>query len=80
MAYTLYVHLADTEPILLDVEKLPEPTDTCVIGMNPRLRDGKEAQFILPEVNTVVFPMQRITFLEVMPTGEEDEIVTFVRD
>ncbi len=80
MAHTIYVHLTDNEPVLIDVEKLPNPTDTCIVGMNPRLRDGKEAAFVLAEVTTVIFPWHRISFIEVMPTGEEEEIVTFVRD
>ncbi|MCZ7545397.1 MAG: hypothetical protein M5R40_18590 [Anaerolineae bacterium] len=80
MAHTILIHIMDGEPFLVDVEKLPDPTDTCILGMNPRLRDGREVGFILPEVTTVVYPWHRISFIEVMPTGEEEEIVTFVRD
>ena len=80
MPHTLYIHLANAEPVLLDVESLPAPADTCIVGTNPRRRDGKDVDFILGEVNTMVFPWHRINFVEVMPSGEEEEIVTFVRE
>ena len=78
--YTLIVHVTNEEPILIEVEKLPEPTDTCVIGMNPRKRSGKEVHYIDAEVNTVIFPWHRISFIELMPGGEEEEIISFVRE
>jgi len=31
-------------------------------------------------VSVVIFPMHRINFIELMPTGEEEEIISFVRE
>jgi len=36
--------------------------------------------YIDADVNTVIWPISRITFIEVMPGVEEDEIITFVRE
>jgi hypothetical protein len=80
MPHTLYIHIANAEPVLLDVQDIPTPADTCIVGTNPRRRDGKDVDFILGEVNTVVFPLHRINYVEVMPSGEEEEIITFVRE
>ncbi len=78
--HSLIVHISNEEPIVIDADSLPEPTDNCVIGMNPRTRTGKEIHYIASEVTTVIFPWHRISFIEVMPSGEEEEIVSFIRD
>jgi hypothetical protein len=78
--YTLYVHIEGLENTLLEVEELPAPTDVILVGRNPRRRDGKDVPYILSEVNTVIFPLSRVLFIEVMPSGEEDEIETFIRE
>jgi hypothetical protein len=31
-------------------------------------------------VTQVIWPMTRINFIEIIPTGEEEEIVSFVRE
>lgn len=74
MPYTLFVHLVGEEPFLLEVEELPNPTDTLITGKHPRRRDNKNVPYILEEVTTVIFPLTRISFLEVMPSGEEEDI------
>ncbi|NJL92673.1 MAG: hypothetical protein HC915_02550 [Anaerolineae bacterium] len=77
---TLYVHLSGLDAAIVEVDEMPKPTDVIVVGRNPRRRDGKPLTFILDEVNTVIFPMHMVTFIEVMPTGEEEEIETFIRE
>lgn len=74
MAYTLFIHLLNEQPLLLDVEELPDPSHQWVIGKHPRQRDNKEVHYVLAEVTTVMFPITRISFIEVMPTGEDEEI------
>jgi hypothetical protein len=80
MALTLLVHVSNEDPLLLEVERMPEPGDTCIIGMHPRRRDNKEVHYILPEVTTVIFPMARINFIEVMPSGEDEDLFGLVRE
>ncbi len=79
MPVTLLIHVANEDPVVVEAEELPKPTDTCVMGMHPRRRDNKEVHYILPDVTTVIFPMHRINFIEVMPTGEEEEVFTVFR-
>jgi hypothetical protein len=74
MVYTLLVHLNNEDPLVLEADRLPEPTDTCLTGMHPRRRDNKEVHYILPDVTTVIFPLWRISFIEVLPSGEEEEV------
>lgn len=69
---TILVHVANSEPVKVDVEELPSPTDNCVIGKNPRERSDKELSWLDEGVNQVIFPWWRINYIQVLPTGEEE--------
>lgn len=80
MAISLLVHITNEDPIVMDVDELPDPTHEYVVGMNPRYRDGKDVHYILPDVTSVLFPWHRITFIEVLPSADEEDVMGFVRD
>lgn len=65
---------------MAEMEELPSPQDQVVFLMNPRRRDGKELHYVLSEVQTIILPWHRVTFIEVMPTGQEEEIVSIFVD
>lgn len=67
----ILVHISNAEPVKLDVDQLPSPTDTCIIGKNPRTRSDKEVLGIDEGVTTVIYPWWRINYIQVLPTGEE---------
>lgn len=69
---TLLLHIVNADPVKLDVEEVPKPTDTCIVGKNPRERGDKEVDWIEDGVNTVVFPWWRVIYVEVLPTKEEE--------
>lgn len=77
---TVLVHIMNEEPIMAEMEELPSPQDQVVFLMNPRRRDGKELHYVLSEVQTIILPWHRVTFIEVMPTGQEEEIVSIFVD
>ena len=77
---TLYVHIEGLETTLMEVDELPNVTDTLLIGRNPRRRDGKDVSFIMQEVNTLILPINRVVFIEVMTDEQEEEIETFIRE
>ncbi len=77
---TLILHIVNEDPVVGEVDNLPSPADNLVILKNPRKRDGKDLHYLEPNVTTVVWPVSRITFIEVLPTSEEEEIITFVRE
>jgi hypothetical protein len=77
---TIIVHISNEEPILAEIEELPTPVDQVIYCINPRRRDGKDLHYVLPEVQTIIIPWWRINFVEIMPSGEEEEIVAFYRD
>jgi hypothetical protein len=71
--YTLILHVANSEPVKIDVDELPKPGDQVVIGKNPRERNDKEFSWVDEGVTTVMFPWWRINYVQVLPS-EEDEI------
>ncbi|MGH2581956.1 MAG: hypothetical protein ACRDFQ_03565 [Anaerolineales bacterium] len=80
MAHTLLIHLLNEDPMVGEVEELPAPGDVSIQVQNPRKRDGKDLSYIQNDVTTVFLPWTRISFIEVLPSGAEDEIIGFVRE
>ena len=80
LTYTLILHILNADPVVGEVEELPGPSDTVVIINNPRMRDGKDVPYLEANVTTVLWPMLRVNFIELMPSGEEEEIITFIRE
>jgi hypothetical protein len=80
MAYSIVIHIAGEQAITGEVEELPKPTDTLLTVMNPRLRDGKDIHYIEQNAVKVIWPIDKITLIEVLESGEEDKIIGFVRE
>lgn len=80
MSFQIILHIENTDPILGEVEELPNPSDQLIKVDNPTLRDGKELQYLQNEVVTVYWPIKRINFIEVLPSREEEQIIGFVRE
>jgi len=80
MPTTVLIHLSGEDPVLGEVDELPAPTDTAVTVNNPRRKDGKDLPYIDGNVVTVVWPMHRVTFMEILPTADEEELIGFVRE
>jgi hypothetical protein len=80
MAYTVLIHLSGEDAVVGEIEAIPAPSDTSISLNNPRRRDGKDLAFIQGNVVTVVWPMHRINFIEILPTAEEENIIGPVRE
>ncbi len=81
MSVTIILHIANEEPILGEIEKLPDPSDQVILVSNPRRRDGKDLHYLEDEVTSMIIPWHRINFIEIMPSAAElEEVITFVRE
>lgn len=80
MAHTVLIHLLNDEPVLAEMDRLPEAADQVMIVTGVRRMDGQEVAFLQPSAGTVIFPWARIQCVEVMGAGAEDEIVSFIRE
>jgi hypothetical protein len=77
---SILIHLLNEDPVLGEVDALPGVGDILITLKNPRRKDGKDLHYLEANVNTVMWPIARLNFIEVMPTGEEEEIISFVRE
>jgi len=81
MAQTVILHLVNEDPVLAEVEKMPELGDTNVQVLYPRRVDGKPVHYLSDSATMVIFPMHRISSIEIVgeERAEEGEI-TFYRE
>lgn len=80
MTITVVLHFLNSEPVVGELEKIPEPADNLVIVHHPRMRDGKDVSYIDDEVSTVIWPIESLTFIEILSDKDEDKIIGFVRE
>ena len=80
MPYSIILHLAGEASIVGEIDELPKSTDTIITINNPRLRDGKDVHYIEPNVTTVIWPFSKISFIELLESAEEEELIGFVRE
>jgi hypothetical protein len=80
MSQPAVVHLLNEDPVVAELEKMPEPSDTLVVLASPRRKDGKPIQYLSEDVTTVIFPMHRISSIEILSEGgAAEEDITFYR-
>lgn len=80
MPISVLLHISNEEAVVGEIEQLPAPTDTSITLNNPRRRDDKELTYISETVVSVIWPMHRINFIEILPSREEEELIGFVRE
>ena len=81
MSKQIILHILNSEPILGEIDELPTPTDNIITVHNPRHIDGKDIEYIQEQVATVIWPIEKINFIEIMPGEDDDEdIIGFVRE
>ena len=40
----------------------------------------KDLRYLAPNVTQVIWPLSRVTFIEIMPASEDEKIIGFVRE
>jgi hypothetical protein len=80
VAYTIVVHIMNSDPVVGEVDELPGTSDNMVKVSHPRRADGKDVHYIADNAITVYWPIERINFIEVLTEGEEEKIIGFVRE
>lgn len=78
--FSIIVHINNEEPVMGEVEALPNGDATIVPLQNPRRRDGQEVHYLDEETSTMIVPFHRINFIQVMPSAEADDVIGFVRE
>ena len=80
MAYSVILHVAGESSILGEIEELPKSSDTVITVSNPRMRDGKDIHYLEHNVVKVIWPINKLTLIEVLESEEEESLIGFVRE
>lgn len=80
MTYTVILHILNADPVMGEIEELPNPADTILILNNPRMRDGKDVPYLAENAVSVIWPLDKLNFVEILTGKEEEEIIGFVRE
>ncbi len=80
MAQTIVIHIMNEDPVVGEVEELPAAQDTIITIHNPRRRDGKDLHYLQSDVVTIMWPVSQISFIELLPSGIEEDIIGHVRE
>jgi hypothetical protein len=79
MPHSVILHIMGETAILGEVEELPKPTDNIIVVSNPRQRDGKDLHYIDNNVVRVIWPIAKVSFIEILEDAEDEKIIGFVR-
>lgn len=80
MPYSVILHIAGESSVLCEIDELPKPTDTIVTVSNPRMRDGKDIHYLEHNVVKVIWPINKLTLIEILESEEEESLIGFVRE
>lgn len=81
MSFSIIIHILNEQPILGEIDELPSPEDNIITVHNPRGKDGKDVNYIDEQVSTVIWPLEKVSFIEILPSQEaEEDIIGFVRE
>ncbi len=80
MAFSVILHIAGEPSILGEMDDLPKPSDNLLVVSNPRLRDGKDIHYLEHNVVKVIWPVDKITLIEILESEDEENLIGFVRE
>jgi hypothetical protein len=80
MAHSIILHISGEASIAGEVEELPKPGDTIILVLNPRQKDGKDLHYLDNNVSRVIWPINKVSFIEIVDGAGDEKIIGFVRD
>jgi hypothetical protein len=80
MSLSIIVHISNEDPVVCEVDKLPNSVDQLITVHNPRRRDGVDLHYLEEDVSTLIIPFHRINFIQVLPSAEIEDVIGFVRN
>jgi hypothetical protein len=80
MPHSIILHIAGEPAIAGEIEELPKLTDTLLVVTNPRLRDGKDLHYLEHNVVKVIWPIDKVSLIEILESGNEEDLIGFVRE
>lgn len=77
---TIILHITNEDPVVCEMDEMPAPESQFITVHNPRRRDGKDVHYLDEDVTSMIVPWHRITFIQLLPSGEMDDVLGFVRE
>lgn len=76
----IIVHISNEDPVVCEVDELPAESSQMILVHNPRKRDGTDVHYLDEGVISMMIPVHRINFIQLLPSGDEEEVIGFVRE
>jgi hypothetical protein len=80
MSYAVILHIPGEQAIAGEVEELPKPTDNIIVVLNPRTKDGKDLHYLDHTAVKVMWPLAKVSFIEILGDSQDEKIIGFVRE
>jgi hypothetical protein len=80
MPYSVILHIAGETAVMGEIDELPKTIDNIITVSNPRQRDGKDLHYISNNVVKVIWPLAKVSFIEILEGTDEEKIIGFVRE
>jgi hypothetical protein len=80
MRLSAIIHFIEEDPVVGEIEGLPDPLAQFITIYNPRRRDGRTVTFLDPNVDTVLFAWHRISHIQLLPKADLEPVMGFVRE
>jgi hypothetical protein len=80
MSIEVILHLMNEDPVVAEMEAMPDPTHHSILLVNPRRRDGQPLHYVTEGARAFIFPWSRISFIEIMGEEEAGEVIEFFRE
>jgi hypothetical protein len=80
MAYSVILHISGETSVIGEIDELPKSADTIIVVSNPRQKDGKDLHYIDHNTAKVIWPLLKVSFIEILSDAEEEKIIGFVRE
>jgi hypothetical protein len=80
MSIEIILHLHNEDPVVAEIDEMPDPTHQTILITNPRRRDGRSLHYVTEGASAFIFPWSRISFIEIMEAEEEKVVDVFFRE
>jgi len=77
---SVIVHISSEDPIVCELEEMPDPSSLFLTIHNPRRRDGKDIHYLDEDVTSMLIPWHRVNFVQLLPSADAEEVIGFVRE
>lgn len=77
---SIILHISNEDPVVCEMDELPSPSSQFLLVHNPRRRDGKDVHYLDEDVTSMIVPWHRVNFIQLLPSGEMEEVIGFVRE